>query len=138
MHFRDGFSEMITIPKEGWRGLVADAQKTVYSDMTITVVMDYVKSKHVQAALLAVHEQAIRGGDPKVRQAHLNLMMDITGALERIEKEANKVKNLLEQTVYAHQAELLHTIDPEAIRTLVSVKAAQVKNAPASDDDKAA
>ena len=118
--------------------MVADAQKTVYSDMAITVVMDYVKLKHVQEALLAVHEQAIRGGDPKVRQAHLNLMMDITGALERIEKEANKVKNLLEQTVYAHQAELLHTIDPEAIRTLVSVKAAQAKNAPASDDDKPA
>ena len=120
---------MITIPKEGWQGLVADAQKTVYSDMAITVVMDYVKLKHVQEALLAVHEQAIRGGDPKVRQAHLNLMMDITGALERIEKEANKVKNLLEQTVYAHQAELLHDIDPEAVKTLLNLKTAQAKTA---------
>lgn len=127
---------MITIPKEGWRGLVAEAEKTVYSDMLTTLVMDYVKLKHVRDALLAVHEKTIRGDDQRVRQAHFNLMMDVTGALERIEKEANKVKNLLEQTVYAHQAELLHGIDPEAVKTLLNLKTAQAKSA-ASDGKKA-
>lgn len=136
MHFRDGFSEMITIPKEGWRGLVAEAEKTVYSDMLTTLVMDYVKLKHARDALLAVHEKTIRGDDQRVRQAHFNLMMDVTGAMERIEKEAHKVKDLLEHTVYAHQAQLLHDIDPEAVKTLLNLKMAQAKSA-ASDGKKA-
>ena len=136
MHFRDGFSDMITVPKEGWRGLVAEAEKTVYSDMLTTLVMDYVKLKHVRDALLAVHEKTIRGDDQRVRQAHLNLMMDVTGAMERIEKEARKVKDLLEHTVYAHQAELLHGIDPEAVKKLLNLKTAQAKT-DASDGKKA-
>lgn len=131
MHLNDGFFEMITIPKEGWKGLVATAEQTVFSDMSMSLVFDYTKLKHMQEALLAVHEKAVRGNDPKLRQAHLNLMMDVTGAMERIEKEARKVKSLLEQTVYAHQAELLHDIDPEAVKHLLEQKAAAAKGAAA-------
>ena len=88
MHFR----------KESWTDITQKAQKAVYSDMEITLHLNYRKLRCLRAGLLAL-EPCMAFATDEMKNIRASLLKDIEGSLAGIKAEAVRFKTLLDSEV---------------------------------------
>lgn len=85
MHFR----------KESWTDITQKAQKAVYSDMEITLHLNYRKLRCLRDGLLAL-EPGMAFATDEMKNIRMSLLKDIEGSLAGIKAEAVRFKTLLD------------------------------------------
>lgn len=88
MHFR----------KESWTDITQKAQEAVYSDMEITLHLNYRKLRCLRDGLLAL-EPGMAFATDEMKNIRASLLKDIEGSLAGIKAEAVRFKTLLDSEV---------------------------------------
>ena len=95
---------MMQIRKESWKDITRRAQEAVYSDMEMTLHLNFRKLCCLQEGLLAL-EPGMFAATDEMKNARAVLLKEIGKAIGDIQAEANRFKEILDCEVKKKLAE---------------------------------
>lgn len=96
---------MMQIRRESWTDITQKAQEAVYSDMEITLHLNYRKLRCLRVGLLAL-EPGMAFATDEMRNIRATLLKEIEQSIAGIKAEAVRFKTLLDTEVQKNLVEL--------------------------------
>lgn len=96
---------MMHVRKESWKDITQKAQEAVYSDMEITLDLNYRKLRCLRGGLLAL-EPGMEFATDEMRNIRATLLKEIEQSIAGIKAEAVRFKTLLDTEVQKNLVEL--------------------------------